>query len=110
MAIFKAINKSTTSHRAMKNCIAYVLKDMKIKDGFVYLTGPAPEQIDSNTIYNAFLERDFKPRRLKNTMALIKQFLKYCKAEGIIKNYTNFYVKRLTEKNEYSLDRIIFEV
>ena len=62
------------------------------------------------TIYNAFLERDFKPRRLKNTMALIKQFLKYCKSEGIIKNYTNFYVKRLTEKNEYSLDRIIFEV
>ena len=62
------------------------------------------------SIYNAFLERDFKPRRLKNTMALIKQFLKYCKAEGIIKNYTNFYVKRLTEKNEYSLDRIIFDV
>lgn len=61
------------------------------------------------TIYNAFLERDFKPRRLKNTMALIKQFLKYCKAEGIIKNYTNFRVKRLTKKNEYSLDRIIFE-
>ena len=56
MAIFKAINKSTTSHRAMKNCIAYVLKDMKIKDGFVYLTGPAPEQINSNTIYNSFLE------------------------------------------------------
>ncbi len=43
-------------------------------------------------------------------MALLKQFLKYCKAEGLINNYTNFYVKRLTEKNEYSLDRIIFEV
>ena len=65
---------------------------------------------DIIAIYNAFLERDFKPRRLKNTMALLKQFLKYCKAEGLIKNYTNFYVKRLTEKNEYSLDRIIFEV
>ncbi len=65
---------------------------------------------DIITIYNAFLERDFKPRRLKNTMALLKQFLKYCKAEGLINNYTNFYVKRLTEKNEYSLDRIIFEV
>ena len=68
------------------------------------------ETKDIITIYNAFLERDFKPRRLKNTMALLKQFLKYCKAEGLIKNYTNFYVKRLTEKNEYSLDRIIFEV
>ncbi len=68
------------------------------------------ETKDIITIYNAFLERDFKPRRLKNTMALLKQFLKYCKSEGIIKNYTNFYVKRLTKKNEYSLDRIIFEV
>jgi hypothetical protein len=68
------------------------------------------ETKDIITIYNAFLEREFKPRRLKNTMALLKQFLKYCKAEGLIKNYTNFYVKRLTEKNEYSLDRIIFEV
>ena len=68
------------------------------------------ETKDIITIYNAFLERNFKPRRLKNTMALLKQFLKYCKAEGLIKNYTNFYVKRLTEKNEYSLDRIIFEV
>lgn len=68
------------------------------------------ETKDIIAIYNAFLERDFKPRRLKNTMALLKQFLKYCKAEGLIKNYTNFYVKRLTEKNEYSLDRIIFEV
>lgn len=68
------------------------------------------ETKDIITIYNAFLERDFKPRRLKNTMALLKQFLKYCKSEGLINNYTNFYVKRLTEKNEYSLDRIIFEV
>jgi len=68
------------------------------------------ETQDIITIYNSFTERDFKPKRLKNTMALLKQFLKYCKAEGLIKNYTNFYVKRLTEKNEYSLDRIIFEV
>ncbi len=60
-------------------------------------------------IYKAFSEKEFKPRRLKNTMALLKQFLKYCKTEGLIKNYANFSVKRLTEKNEFSLDRIVFE-
>ncbi len=68
------------------------------------------EKEDIITIYQAFYERDFKPLRLKNTMALLKQFLKYCKSEGLIKNYTNFYVKRLTKRNEHSLDRIIFEV
>ncbi len=31
------------------------------------------------------------------------------KAENLIKDYTNFYVKRITPKNEFNLDRIIFE-
>ena len=56
-----------------------------------------------------FVERKFKPRRIKNTMALLKQFLKYFKAENLIEDYTNFYVKRITPKNEFNLDRIIFE-
>lgn len=66
-------------------------------------------QDDIKTIYEFFVERNFKPRRIKNTMALLKQFLKYCKAENLIEDYTNFYVKRITPKNEFNLDRIIFE-
>ena len=66
-------------------------------------------QDDIKTIYEFFVERNFKPKRIKNTMALLKQFLKYCKAENLIEDYTNFYVKRITPKNEFNLDRIIFE-
>ena len=40
MAINKTINKSTKTHGAMRNCIEYVLKDQKITDGYVYVTGP----------------------------------------------------------------------
>lgn len=56
MAINKTINKQAKSHSAMRSCIKYVLKDNKIKDGLVYMTGPAPEQINCENVYKAFLE------------------------------------------------------
>ena len=59
-------------------------------------------------IYNSLVVRDFKPLRIKNTMALLKQFLKYCKSEKLLNTYVDFQVKRVSKKNEYSLDRINF--
>jgi len=59
--------------------------------------------------YLTFENMEFKAIRLKNTMALLKQFLKFCKTEGFIKNYADFQVKRITSKNEFSMNRIIFE-
>ena len=56
MAINKTINKSTKTHAAMRNCIEYVLKEQKIIDGHVYMTGPAPEKITWDTVYQSFLE------------------------------------------------------
>lgn len=40
----------------MRNCIEYVLKEQKITDGLVYMTGPAPEIITWDTVYQSFLE------------------------------------------------------
>ena len=56
MAINKTINRSSKSHAGMRNCIEYVLREQKIKDGYVTMTGPAPEEINWDTVYNAFLE------------------------------------------------------
>ena len=57
MAVNKVVNKSTKSHGAMRNVIEYVLRDQKVKDGYVDITGPyAPEKIDWDSVYNAFLE------------------------------------------------------
>ena len=46
MAINKVVNKSTKSHGAMRNVIEYVLRDDKVKQGFVEITG----SYSSNTI------------------------------------------------------------
>ena len=35
MAINKVVNKSTKSHGAMRNVLEYVLRDEKVKEGYV---------------------------------------------------------------------------
>ena len=40
----------------MKNCIRYVLQEQKVRDGLIYMTGPAPVDINADTVYQAFLE------------------------------------------------------
>ena len=40
----------------MRNCIEYVLKEQKITDGHVYMTGPSPEEIKWDTVYQSFIE------------------------------------------------------
>ena len=49
-------------------------------------------------------------RRLKNTMALLNQLIKYYQNLGVIERTCIFQVKRLTDKNKFSISRIIFEV
>lgn len=57
MAINKVVNRKTSSHGAMRNVIEYVLRDEKVKEGFLEITGPfAAEQINYDTIYRAWLE------------------------------------------------------
>ena len=70
-------------------------------------------KIDMNDIKNFYLycsNQNLKPRRIKNSLALLNQLLKYFRQLGYIKNNLNFQVKRLTDKNQFSINRIIFEV
>lgn len=48
-------------------------------------------------------------RRVKNTMALLNQLIKYFQNLGVIDKSCNFQVRRLTDKNKFSINRIIFE-
>lgn len=76
-----------------------------------YLKGYFLNNIDSDEIiavYNACLSRGLKPRRIKNTMALLNQLIKYFQNLGIIEKTCNFQVKRLTDKNKFSINRITF--
>lgn len=57
MAINKVVNKSTKAHGAMRNVIEYVLKDQKIKDGYVDITGPYNSNtINYDDVYRNWLE------------------------------------------------------
>ena len=56
MAINKVVNKSTKSHGAMRNVLEYVLRDEKIKQGYVEIAGPYPgETINYDQVYQSWL-------------------------------------------------------
>ena len=60
MAINKVVNRKTSSHGAMRNVIEYVLRDDKVKEGYVDVTGPyAAATINYDDVYKAerFLDK-----------------------------------------------------
>lgn len=50
------------------------------------------------------------PKVLKNTLALLNQMIKYFQNLGVIDKTCNFQVRRLSDKTNFTLDRIILEV
>ena len=70
------------------------------------------DDIDSTTIKEFYLyceKQNLTPIRFKNTMALLKQILKYAKDNGFTKNNFDFQVKRLSAKNEFNINQILFK-
>ena len=65
---------------------------------------------DIKAFYTSCKTRNLGHRRLKNTLTQLNQLLKYCKSQGLVSKCCSFQVKRLNEKNEFSMNRIIFEV
>lgn len=59
--------------------------------------------------YKKCKSRQLSIRRLKNTMTLLNQLIKYFQNSGVIDRSCNFQVRRLTDKNKFSINRIIFE-
>ena len=64
---------------------------------------------DIKAFYTSCKTRNLGHRRLKNTLTQLNQLLKYCKSQGLVSKCCSFQVKRLNEKNQFSIDRIIFE-
>lgn len=76
-----------------------------------YLRGKFLNKIgidDVKEVYINCINRNLQPRRIKNTMALLNQLIKYFQNLGVINKTCNFQVKRLTPKNEFNSDRIVF--
>lgn len=64
---------------------------------------------DIKAFYANCKTRNLGHRRLKNTLTQLNQLLKYCKSQGLVSKCCSFQVKRLNEKNEFNMNRIIFE-
>ena len=64
---------------------------------------------DIKAFYVSCKTRNLGHRRLKNTLTQLNQLLKYCRSQGLVSKCCSFQVKRLNEKNEFSMNRIIFE-
>lgn len=56
MAITKVINKPAKTHAGLRNVIEYVLRDDKVKEGYMDILGPSPNELGWNSVYNAFVD------------------------------------------------------
>lgn len=65
---------------------------------------------DIQEFYCFCKSRNFPPKVLKNTLALLNQMIKYFQNLGIVDRTCNFQVRRLSDKTNFTVDRIIFEV
>ena len=64
---------------------------------------------DIQEFYYFCKSRNFPPKVLKNTLALLNQMIKYFQNLGIIDRSCNFQVRRLSYKTNFTENRIIFE-
>ena len=65
---------------------------------------------DIQIFYYFCKSRNLPPKVLKNTLALLNQMIKYFQNLGIIDRTCLFQVRRLSDKTNFTLDRIIMEV
>lgn len=63
---------------------------------------------DIQEFYYFCKNRNLSPKVLKNTLALLNQIIKYFQNLGIIDKTCNFQVRRLSNKTNFTLDKIIF--
>lgn len=66
--------------------------------------------VDIQSFYYFCKGRNLPPKVLKNTLALLNQMIKYFQNLGIIDKTCNFQVRRLSDKTNFTVDRIIFEM
>ena len=69
-------------------------------------------EIDIDSIKELFKVcelRRLKPRRIKNTMALLNQLIKYFQHLGVIDRSCVYQVKKVQDKNHFGIENLIFE-
>ena len=95
------LNTYRRYRRMLKYCIAPFFKHKNLND---------VKCDDIQNFYCFCKGRNLPPKVLKNTLALLNQMIIYFQNLGIIDRTCNFQVRRLSDKTNFTIDRIIFEV
>lgn len=120
----KLLKKKISAQAAFQNfMVDYVKKNCKVETYVRYrsvikyhltpfFTGKNINDINNNDIkeiYVKYKSQNLPPKTIRNNLSLLNQVIKYYQHLGIIDRKCNFQVRRLTSKNEFSMNRIIFE-
>ena len=65
---------------------------------------------DIRELFNEYKLKKLPPKTIRNNLSLLNQIIKYYQNLGIINRKCVFQVRRLTDKNKFYMNRIIFEV
>lgn len=64
---------------------------------------------DIKELFNEYKLKKLSPKTIRNNLSLLNQIIKYYQNLGIIDRKCVFQVRRLTDKNKFYMNRIIFE-
>ena len=64
---------------------------------------------DIKELFNEYKLKKLPPKTIRNNLSLLNQIIKYYQNLGIIDRKCVFQVRRLTDKNKFYMNRIIFE-
>ncbi len=64
---------------------------------------------DIKELFNEYKLKNLPPKTIRNNLSLLNQIIKYYQNLGIIDRKCVFQVRRLTDKNKFYINRIIFE-
>ncbi len=63
---------------------------------------------DIKELFNEYKLKNLPPKTIRNNLSLLNQIIKYYQNLGIIDRKCVFQVRRLTDKNKFYMNRIIF--
>lgn len=64
---------------------------------------------DIKELFNDYKLKKLPPKTIRNNLSLLNQIIKYYQNLGIIDRKCIFQVRRLSDKNQFYINRIIFE-
>lgn len=64
---------------------------------------------DIKRLFNEYKLKKLPPKTIRNNLSLLNQIIKYYQNLGIIDRKCVFQVRRLSDKNKFYMNRIIFE-